>query len=169
MSADGLSALSPIRAPIRDREAEPLFLSIVGGPKTGKSYFLATMTWELMQAASRRHSLSFGDGDTVTNQYLNDYEATLFLPDDFDKLVAIAKTEESGHLYDQANIGGHAVSLPRPFLFNLRPTLQHGQARKTADKLRRVLCLYDNAGESFQPGKGSRQHPPPSTCPSRAH
>ena len=139
-------------------EAEPLFLSIVGGPKTGKSYFLATMTWELRKRLPTEFAISFGDGDTITNQYLNDYEATLFLPDDFDKLVAIAKTEESGHLYDQANIGGHTVSLPRPFLFNLRPALQHGQGQ-TGEKTSRVLCLYDNAGESFQPGKDSHATP----------
>jgi hypothetical protein len=139
-------------------EAEPLFLSIVGGPKTGKSYFLSAMTWELRKQLPSSFAIAFGDADTVSNQQINEYEATLFLPEDPEKLVAIAKTEESGDLYDQANLGGHIVSLPRPFLFNVRPTQQHINAQH-GDRIGRVICLYDNAGESFQPGKDTVASP----------
>jgi len=139
-------------------EAEPLFISIVGGPKTGKSYFLSAMTWELRKLLPSAFALAFADADTVGNQQINEYEATLFLPEDPAKLVALAKTEESGDLYDQANLSGHTVSLPRPFLFNLRPTQQHINAEH-GDKVRRLICLYDNAGESFQPGKDSAASP----------
>ena len=139
-------------------EVEPLFVSIIGGPKTGKSYLLSAMTWELRKRLPSAFAVSFNDADPVANQHLNEYEATLFLPEDRDKLVALAKTEESGDLYDQANIGGHTVSLPRPFLFNIRPTAQHLHASHAA-KISRVICMYDNAGESYQPGKDTMSTP----------
>jgi hypothetical protein len=139
-------------------EAEPLFMSIIGGPKTGKSYLLSAMTWELRKRLPSAFALSFNDADPVANQHLNEYEATLFLPEDASKLVALAKTEESGDLYDQASIGGHTVSLPRPFLFNVRPTSQHLHANH-AEKVSRVICMYDNAGESYQPGKDTSASP----------
>jgi hypothetical protein len=139
-------------------EAEPLFVSIIGGPKTGKSYLLSAMTWELRKRLPSAFAISFNDADPVANQHLNEYEATLFLPEDRDKLVALAKTEESGDLYDQANLGGHTVSLPRPFLFNIRPTTEHLHASRS-EKVSRVICMYDNAGESYQPGKDTMVSP----------
>lgn len=132
-------------------EIEPMFISIIGGPKSGKSYFLAAMTWELRKHLPTEYALVFNDADTVSNQVLNDYEATLFLPDDPDKLVAIRKTDLEGELYDQVNLGGRVVLLPRPFLFNLRPASHHPNAAERG-RASRVLCMYDNAGEHFQPG-----------------
>lgn len=147
-----------LTVPRSNIEADPVFLSLVGGPKTGKSYLLSAMTWQLRKRLPVEFALVFNDVDTETNQHLNDNEATLFLAEDPDKLVAITKTEETGHQYDQANISGHAVSLSRPYLFNLRPTSEHFQI-KSSDKISRVICLYDNAGESFQPGKDSHASP----------
>jgi hypothetical protein len=74
-------------------EMEPLFFSIIGGPKSGKSYFLASMTWEMRRRLQSEFALVFSDADTLSNQLLNEYEATLFLPDDSDQRVAIRKTE----------------------------------------------------------------------------
>jgi hypothetical protein len=116
------------------------------------------MSWELRRQLPSFFALAFSDADTVSNQHLNDDEALLFLPGDENKLVAIAKTEETGDLYDQANLGGHVVSLPRPLLFNLRPTRDHPHA-SAGEKVSRVICLYDNAGESFQPGKDTMASP----------
>jgi hypothetical protein len=132
-------------------DIEPLFISIIGGPKTGKSYFLASLTWELRRVLGSQFGLSFSDADTVSNQVLNEYEATLFLPEDPDRLVAIRKTELEGELYDQVSLGGHLMVLPRPFLFNLRPLPTHPHAAQR-EACSRVLCMYDNAGEHFQPG-----------------
>jgi len=61
-------------------EAEPLFLSIVGGPKTGKSYLLSAMTWELRKRLPASFALAFSDADTVNNQHLNEDEATSSCP-----------------------------------------------------------------------------------------
>jgi hypothetical protein len=132
-------------------ELEPLFISVIGGPRSGKSYFLASMTWELRRQMPSEFALTFSDADTVSNQVLTEYEATLFLSPDPDKLVAIRKTELEGELYDQVNLGGQVMSLPRPFLFNVRPGARHPHANKRSLHSR-LVCLYDNAGEHFQPG-----------------
>ena len=135
-------------------EIEPLFVSIIGGPKTGKSYLLAAMTYESRNVLPSSFALSFNDADAHANQILNGYETKLFHSDDRDQLTGLEKTESEGHLYDETNIGGHVVQLPRPFLFNVRPAATHphaGQAVRTS----RVMCMYDNAGESFLPGSDS--------------
>ncbi len=139
-------------------EVEPLFISIIGGPKSGKSYLLAAMTWELRRRLPSDFAISFGDADTVSNRILNEYEETLFLPEDPNRLVAIRKTELEGELYDQAFLGGQTVSFPRPFLFNVRPTPQHAFASQRG-KISRVMCMYDNAGEHFQPGMDTAGSP----------
>jgi hypothetical protein len=61
-------------------------------------------------------------------------------------------------LYDQVNMGEHSITLPRPFMFTLQPGAQHPNYGKSA-KVSRVVCLYDNAGESFLPGADSVSSP----------
>ena len=139
-------------------EAEPLILSIIGGPTTGKSYFLAAMTWELRRRLPGPFLVSFNDADAEGNLQLTEAEGTLFLPDDPTEPVALTKTEVYGHIYSQAMLDGNPVLLPRPYLFNVRPAPQHPHASQ-AERISRVLCLYDNAGESFQPGKDSSKSP----------
>jgi len=74
-------------------------------------------------------------------------------------MVAIRKTEVHGvGLYDQVRLGQHITSLPRPFLFSLGPSESHPNAPQI-DKLSRILCLYDNAGEAFDPGEDSSGSP----------
>src|SRR5690606_42033806 len=55
-------------------------------------------------------------------------------------------------LYDTASYETQTVSDPNPFLFSVIPQDRHPNVAKAA-RLSRVVCLYDNAGESFQPGK----------------
>ena len=144
---------------IRDMlESEPLFLSIIGIPSSGKSCYLAAMTWELRRVLPAKFNIAFADADTVSNRVLNSYEETLFLQAETDDVVAIRKTELQGELYDQIQLGQQIVSLPRPFLFLVRPPAQlssNGKTRSTS----RVMCLYDNAGEHFQPGMDSVASP----------
>ncbi len=129
-------------------QTAPLFMSIIGAPASGKSHFLASMTWELRRVLSEKFSISFNDADASTNHTLNEYEQTLFLQDDMDQLVSIRKTELQGELYDQIRLGEQVVNLPKPFLFTLRPL---ARPATTGNKLQ-MVCLYDNAGEHFQPG-----------------
>ena len=143
-------------------ELEPLFLSIFGAPASGKSYFLAALTWELRKTLPLIFKTSFADADPVLNQQLNEYEESVFSGTSSDKLVPLAnlirKTEEQGDLYDTVSFGNQTVSYPRPFLFTLQPQSDHRNAQNAA-KLARTVCLYDNAGESFQPGKDSAATP----------
>ncbi len=130
---------------------EPLFFSILGAPACGKSYLLASMTWQLRKNLPRDFALSLADADTVSNQSLNEYEEILFLNPEPDRLVAIRKTELQGELYDTVDYGDHSVSYPRPFVFSLKPQEQHPNYH-SLNKLSRAVCMYDNAGEHFLPG-----------------
>jgi hypothetical protein len=142
-------------------EMEPFFVSILGTPACGKSYYLAAMTWML-----RRDLPTFGvslqDADPVANQVLNEYEQSLFLNPRSEELVPLAdlirKTELQGELYDTVLYGNQTVSYPRPFLFTLTLTPQHPNAQ-AGGRSSRLLCLYDNAGEHYQPGMDSASSP----------
>ena len=134
-------------------EFSTLFVSIVGAPACGKSYFLATMTWQMRQQMGRAFRLSFADSDPVSNRKLAEYEELLFLNATPSEPVALGKTEMEGELYDDLVIDGQRTSLPMPFLFTLRPTPQHPKYRALPTSSQgMVLVLYDNAGEHFMPG-----------------
>jgi len=131
---------------------EPLIFSLIGVPFSGKSYFLTAMTWELGRLLPSHYSLVFNDVDPNSNVTLADYQKSLFLQKDRQQHVGIIKTQlDSTAHYDQTNLEGQSVLLPRPFLYNMRPLREHPRADE-AEKLTRILCLYDNAGEHFLPG-----------------
>jgi hypothetical protein len=139
-------------------EIPPVFLSILGAPSCGKSYFLAAMSWRLRKVLPKEFSLSFGDADAVLNHRLQEYESQQFLNPKQDELVAIAKTEVQGDQYDSVLFGDQRVSYPRPFVFSVAPLQGHpnyGAATTAA----RTLCVYDNAGESFLPGADTATSP----------
>jgi len=133
-------------------ELKPMFVSIIGAPSSGKSYFLASSIWQARQKF-RQLEVAFSDADPVANQILSGYEQKLFLNDNPENLVAIPKTEEEGELYQSVNFGTHTEMFARPFVFSMQPTAKHpwmnGDDRGTLQSSR-ALCLYDNAGEHFQ-------------------
>lgn len=146
-------------------ETPPMFVSMIGAPASGKSHLLASMTWQLRRVLRERFSIVFNDADALSNLSIQRYEETLFVSGDADRLVSIRKTELQGELYDQIRLGQQIVSLPRPFLFTLRPqpkpepkSSSNGNSTVADDRLR-VMCLYDNAGEHFQPGMDSASAP----------
>jgi hypothetical protein len=146
-------------------EVTPLFVSVIGAPASGKSHLLASMSWELRRVLRDRFSITFNDADAFSNLSLHRYEETLFVPHDKNSLVTIRKTELQGELYDQIRMGQQIVSLPRPFLFTLRPQPKvigingaNGEHHAASERLR-VMCLYDNAGEHFQPGMDTASAP----------
>jgi len=136
----------------------PVFFSILGAPASGKSYFLASMSWQLRQLLPSRFSIAMTDTDPVSNARLHEYEEQQFLNPDPNALVSIAKTQLDGDLYDRVNMGTHVVSYPRPFLFTLQPMAVHPNHPKS-NSVSRVMCLYDNAGEHFLPGSDSSTAP----------
>jgi hypothetical protein len=126
-------------------ELAPLFVSIAGTPSCGKSYFLAG-----------KFKLSLVDADPVANQVINYYEEQQFLNPNRDAIVRLAKTEEQGDLYHSVQFNGQVSLLPNPFLFSLRPTDGHSGSNNS-ERVSRLLCLYDNAGESFYLVKTPRE------------
>ena len=138
----------------------PLFISVIGTPGSGKTYFLTSMVHQLKQNLPRLFRVSFADSSPETNLILNDYIEQQFLNPNGDKLVKLAKTQEfgDGFGYKQVKIGSNVIQLPQPFLFNVRTVdghMRHGSMDSNA----RIICVYDNAGESFLPGQDNSDSP----------
>ena len=139
-------------------ETPPVFISILGAPACGKSYFLASMSWRLRKVLPKYFALGCSDADPTANRRLVEYENLQFLNPNQNELVAIEKTETHGDYYDTVLYEDQAVNYPRPFLFSVTPQEAHPN-RRAAAKASCVLCLYDNAGESFLPGSDTATNP----------
>jgi len=132
-------------------EVPPLFVSLIGSPASGKSYFLATMTWELRRMLPKA-GLSFTDADPVSNAFISEYERTLFLNPQPGEPTRIIKTDPTdSRLHRRYQVSGVDVRVPIPLQFLLQPTREHPQFSR-ARRIGRVLVMYDNAGEDFRPG-----------------
>lgn len=140
-----------LKIPRRLFEIPVVFFSILGAPGSGKSYLLASMIWQARRSMAERFQMLLTDTDASMNARLIEYEERQFLSNRPDELTWLPKTEEQGTLYNRVQMSDRAVNLPRPFLFTLSPGEGHPNEDKKAT-LSRVLCLYDNAGESFLPG-----------------
>lgn len=143
-------------------EMEPLFVSILGTPGCGKSFYLTAMTWDLRRTLAIHFGISFMEADTVLNRHLAEYEEALFLNPQSENLLPlgdlIRKTELQGDLYNTVMHGAQAVTYPRPLVFSMQAQEQHPNS-PLANKLSRVCCLYDNAGEHFLAGQDSPRSP----------
>jgi hypothetical protein len=119
------------------------------------------MSWQLRQVLPRDFKVAFTDADPASNRILNECEESLFLHPEDSGLVPlgslIRKTELQGELYDTVAYGQQTVSYPRPFLFTMQP--REGHPGGGPASLARMLCLYDNAGEHFQPGQDTTSSP----------
>ncbi len=148
-----------LRIPRAAAEMPPLFVSIVGAPASGKSYFLTAMMWELRNTLAKNFAMAFTDTDAISNQILNDFEEDLFLNSDPEELVALRKTELQGDLYNSVVLDGMPVNLLKPFMFSVTPAEHHPDYEKVRERISRTLVLYDNAGEHFEPGMDSVDNP----------
>ena len=128
------------------------FLSIAGAPASGKSYYLASMIWQLRKTMAKKFYTNFTDADPQMNRRIFDSETTLFTgSDDPNKLVRIDKTDIAGNIYNNTVVNGIDTVLAQPFIYTTEPMPNH-PLLKLADKTRQVVCVYDNAGEHFLPG-----------------
>ncbi len=139
----------------------PLFVSIVGAPSSGKSYFLASMNWRLRTTLPKQFAIRYMDIDATTNRWLNEYEERLFLQADESAWQMIAKTQErDATLYRTVNLDGmQGVALPQPCMFSLQSEEDEASQPVLSSNVARSLILYDNAGEHYQPGKDSSMDP----------
>ena len=134
------------------------FFSIIGSVGSGKSNFMATMTWELRRVLARQFAVAFSDADKESNWVLNRYEELLFLPDDPERPALLEKTRTQGDLYRSVRLNEQEVQVPKPFLFSMHPAAGHPW-----EKFRRqagnIVCLYDNAGEHYGVGQDTALTP----------
>ncbi len=136
-----------------------IFISLVGAPASGKSYLLASSTWKLRTVFPRLFGLQFTDVDAMTNQWLHDYEETVFFRKSDQAFRAIAKTDELSPLvYRMVKLDDMTVTLPLPCMFQLTCKPEDAQAAGV-EPIQHNLVLYDNAGEQFQAGHDSAAHP----------
>jgi pSer/pThr/pTyr-binding forkhead associated (FHA) protein len=132
-------------------EVTPIFISIVGSPASGKSYFLTAMTGKLRQLAPERLRLQFTDADVVMNAVIQDGENILFRSPSPDKLAELPKTQrDDPRLHRTVTVDKMDIRYPVPFQFLLRPAADHPCHAET-NRISRMIVLYDNAGEDSLP------------------
>ena len=143
-------------------ELKPWFASIFGAQASGKSYYLAAMIYALRRRLPAGFNVSFTDSDASANRYLVGFEQSLFYnpsPEELQPLKQlIVKTQEHGDPYETVQFGDNKIDFPRPYMFTIRPQQGHPLVRDP-DPVSCMLCLYDNAGESFEPGRESAISP----------
>jgi hypothetical protein len=132
-------------------EVPPLFISVIGPPASGKSYFITAMT-QILRRVTPRFKLRFTDTDPASNGTIHEAERILFLNARPDEPTELPKTQQDGRQHRYAMIDGVRTRFPVPLQFDLSPIQGHPHA-KVAHRLRRNIVLYDNAGEDFLPGR----------------
>ena len=133
-------------------ELNSFFISIAGAPASGKSYFLASMIWQLRKTLAQNFCTNFTDTDPHANRRVFEYETTLFAGSaDPNKLVRIDKTDVGGDIYNNTILNGTPTQLAQPFTYTTEPMPNHPLLHK-ASRTQQVICVYDNAGEHFLPG-----------------
>ena len=144
-------------------ELESWIVSVVGSPAAGKSYYLTALIHRLAELLPKRFRVSFTDTDPSANRLIRRNVQSMFgnaasaIPIPLGGLIS--KTQEQGDdSYSVVNMGGESVLYPRPFMFTLRPQSDRPQSNRPPGAPR-ILCLYDNAGESYLPGAESPTSP----------
>lgn len=131
---------------------DPKFISIVGAPRSGKTYFLTVMLHQLRKTLAKEFRYTLDLCDSHDKQILVTNEQKLFSAVDPTVPVMLEKTQEQGgDNYNTVKLDGITVQLPKPFLLTLRST--RDQRGRSAKSKQTSLVLYDNAGESFYFGK----------------
>jgi len=134
-------------------QMRPLFLSILGAPGSGKSFYLAAAVRELQRTLGARLNIRFQNSNPLGNHLITGYVKELFdHADDPDTTVKLKKTELDGDdWYYRTIINGQDMLLPKPYQYAVQPSRNHVMFRDQGG-ISRVLSLYDNAGEHFLPG-----------------
>ena len=132
-----------------------LFMSLIGSPASGKTYFLTSMVEGLMGTLPDL-GLGFGDTDPVSNAALHEYQQTLFYNPSPEKLTELRKTQQTAEaLYRRVTLGGIVTFLPIPMQYTLSILPCHPHAGRV--QTGRIVVLYDNAGEDYIATKASTQ------------
>lgn len=138
-----------LQIPIELLLKPPHFISLVGAPRSGKTYFITSMLHYLRRTLAKYFSISLQSSDSHDVKAFMEYERTLFGAADPSLPTALQKTQEQGALYNIVRLDGVDVQLPKPFIFALRPTEASTDVVQRSKRLPCNLIFYDNAGESF--------------------
>lgn len=133
-----------------------IFISIAGAQAAGKSYFLTSMTYKLRTLLPQKFQLSFTDSDSQMNASIISYESRQFENDATNELTSIEKTQPDGDNYDIVQFD-HPIRFLKPYLFSLQAL--EGHHKYNTETAYSTICLYDNAGESYDPGQDSEDTP----------
>lgn len=134
-----------------------LALSIFGSPSSSKSYLLTSMTYQVEQLLDK-FRISIDDADAEANVIIRDYQSQLFKAPTPETKVRLLKTDLEGDWYARVSFGKRTKLLPKPFLFKIDPMSGH-PACDAGSEAGRILRIYDNAGESFEPGMEKEESP----------
>lgn len=138
--------------------AKTSYVSIVGAPSSGKSYFLTSMTYKMRSTFPNSFKYSFIDSDPQMNERLRQYESRQFESEDATAFTAIEKTQVTGSTYSSTMINGQMFQFPQPYIFTMRPLPENPQF-ETGNLTPNSICFYDNAGESYLSGQESETSP----------
>lgn len=138
--------------------AKTSYVSIVGAPSSGKSYFLTSMTYKMRSTFPNYFKYSFIDADPLMNERLREYESHQFESENVEAYTAIEKTQVTGSTYSSTMINGQMFQFPQPYIFTMRPLSEHPQY-ENGNLIPNAICFYDNAGESYLSGQDSETSP----------
>ncbi len=143
-----------LQIPVDLLDDRPKFISIVGAPRSGKTYFLNVMLHHLRKSLARKFSFAMDICDSHDKELFSKHEQRLFFADNPKELVMLDKTDEGGNeLYNSVTLDGVQVQLPKPFTFTLRSI--HGATSGSNPQKQTSIALYDNAGEQFFFGRAN--------------
>jgi hypothetical protein len=136
-----------------------IILSSFGRTSAGKSYFLAASSRMSRRTFPRLFGLGYTEPHPPSNRLVQSYENALFNHPDPDFETDIPKTQTAGSLWYQSVRFGEELRLfPRPMFFQIAPLGEHPRGDEP-QRYARTICLYDNSGESFEPGQDLPNNP----------
>ena len=102
------------------------------------------------------YRLAIDDVDAESNAIIHDYQRSLFDQASPESRVTLLKTDTIGDWYQKIVLGSAEKTLPKPFLYRIDPLRSHPAYSRAKPQ---AICIYDNAGESFEPGTESEDSP----------
>ena len=129
---------------------QPLFMSMAGAPKSGKTYYITALIRALRQQLPRDFNFNFEYAISDDIKAIDELISRLY-ESKTDEPIFLEKTDlTGGAIYNQIVVEGQKIDLPKPFLFALRPTPSNIDFAKKKNRLHQHLAFYDCAGEHFQ-------------------
>jgi len=123
-------------------------ISLVGGQRAGKTYFLALLTDVLPTLLAKKTALRWENHDPEGNMNLESYRERILSAKDANQ-AAIEKTLIGGVTYKEVYKGGREIPMPIPFNYRV--------AGDNIDPF--IATFYDNAGEHFTPQESVEKNP----------